>query len=288
MKFIVAAFLLLLVCARVCAAPRDPKFQRRPAPANVLSQLQAGAHSVLFQQVDVGAGEPELFCHLYTRGATYFLDLLRPAGADALRPFRSIDLGNTPHSMALEIRFLWLQPKHRCGPILQLYDRDLPGEWDGSYDLIVLPDGWQGRDVQQQFLEKYIGGTAINPSFDSYDARGLLIVHLWEVYEAQLQSHVQLFWNGRNFVERPPRFAVIGPLPDYARAKEFVQSPAVRGAKYVFSKPLLHPSRNYAQKGVAPGRVVVVLNALSSQSEAEAVAAGVRKQGIACSVLRLY
>ena len=114
-------------------------------------------------------------------------------------------------------------------------------------------------------------------------------MHLWEVYEAQLQSHIQLFWSGRNFAERPPRFAVIGPLfPDYARAKAFAKSPALRAAKTIFSKPLIHPSRYYAQKGVAPGKIVVVLNLLQTQGQADAVVAAVREQGIACDALRLY
>ena len=153
MKFSLTAVLILLWTVRAPAAPRDPRFMRQPAPANVLAQMKPDAQSVLFQQVNVGAGESELFCHIYLAGETYSLDLFRPDGAKSFRRFNSINLGATPHSTALEVTFLWLQPKHRQGPILKLYDQDFPGEWDGSTDLIVLPDGWEGRAVQQQFLE---------------------------------------------------------------------------------------------------------------------------------------
>lgn len=193
-------FVVLLVFSMALRSEATPI-----APANVLSQMKDGGRSVRFQQIDIGPGQGQMFCHIYTLDKNYFLDLFRPHGEEKFQCLNSVDLDKTPHSEQLSVSFLWLQPKHYRGPILQLYDQDFPGEWDGSHDLLVFPDGFKGRVIQQKFLEKFIGGTAINPSFDSYDERGLLVVNLWEVYEARLVSHVRLFWNGQGFVERKPR-----------------------------------------------------------------------------------
>ena len=291
MKLIATILLVVLMACRVGAAPDATQFQKQPAPAGVLLQMKKDGQSVLFQQVDAGPKQGELFCHIYTVDKNYFLNVFRLDGTGAFQSLNLISLGDTPHSAQLDISFMWLQPKHQHGPILRLFDQDFPGEWDQSDELLVFRDGFEGRVVQQgEYLTKIIGGTAINPSFDSYDERGLLIVHLWEVYETQLQSHVLLHWNGQGFAERkPPSYLIISPLfKTYAAAKDYLKSPKLRASDQIIAKPPLQPTRYYQEKGLMPGRVVAILRYLESPAEAQEVSALLHKQGVACSVLRFY
>lgn len=281
MRLVIVVLLIFSMALRSEAAPI--------APANVLSQMKDGGHSVRFQQIDIGPGQGQMLCHIYTIDKNYFLDLFRPNSEEKFQRLNSVDLGPTPHSEQLTVSFMWLQPKHYRGPILRLYDQDFPGEWDGSWNLLVFPDGFEGRVVQQNFLEKFIGGTAINPSFDSYDERGLLVVNSWEVYETRVVSRVCLFWNGQGFVERKPRYAIVSPLfKTYAEAQDFLGRPAIQSSDLVLKKPLIHPSRYYEARGLKPGYLVVVLGYFQLPIDAEKIAEMVHQEGIPCSMLRLY
>lgn len=138
--------------------------------------MPPNAKSIYFQRVDIGPGIDTVYCHLYKIGKGYFFDVFRPSGNNSYRRLCSVQLGDTPHSKALDISFRWLQPKHYQGPILLLHDCDMPGRWDENYDVIVFPDGFSGRVVHQSFTGVVVGSWAINSTFDSYDARGLLVV----------------------------------------------------------------------------------------------------------------
>ena len=289
MKFITAALLVFLMALSVEAATAALQRGAQFPPVGVLSQMKDGGSSVRFQKIDTGQGQGELFCYLYKVGNNYFLNLFRLTGAENFHSLNVVDLGDTPHSNALDISFKWLQPKHYRSPILFLYDRDFPGEWDGSWHLLAFPDGFEGRVVQQTFLEKFIGGTAINPSFDSYDERGLLVINLWDVYEGQVYSHLRLFWNGQGFGERKPRYAIVSPLfKTYVEAQNFLTRPILQASDQVMKKPFVHPSRYYEAKGLKPNYLVAILRYLDLPTDAEKVAAAMHQQNIPCSVLRLY
>lgn len=289
MKLAIIAFVTFLMASRSEAAPDSLQFGARVAPASVLSQMKDDGRSVRFQQIDVGLGAGEIFCHIYAVNKNYFFDLFRPDGVEKFHRLNSVDLGKTPHSKQLDVSFMWLQPNHYRGPILRLYDQDFPGEWDSRHDLLVFPDGFEGRVVRENFLEKFIGGTAINPSFDSYDERGLLVINQWEVYETQVTSRVCLFWNGGGFVERKPRYAIISPLfKTYSEVKDFLSKPTIQSSDQIMKKPLVHPSRYYKAKGLKSGYLVVILGYLQLQSDAKKVADEMHQKNIQCSVLRLY
>lgn len=288
MRLAIVALLVYSTAMCVGAAPAVMQFEAQTAPANVLAQMKDGGHSVRFQQVDMGPGQRELFCHIYTVGKRYFLDVFTANSTATFQRLNSVDLGDTPHSEALDVSFMWLQPKHWHGPILLLHDRDLPGEWDGSRDLFVFPDGFEGRVVQQTFLEVVALGTSINPTFDLYDERGLLIVTSWNGHEGQAWGTL-LYWNGHGFAARKARYALIGPLfKTHAQAQTFFDNHITQITDWPYEKPPVYPSRYYKDKGIKSGLLVVVLGSFGLQKDADKAADEMRQKDISCSVLRLY
>lgn len=288
MRLAMVALLVLLMALSVGAAPDGVSLDARAAPEEVLSQMKDGGRSVLFQEVDMGPGQSDIFCHVYMVGKSYLFDVFRFDGPGAFHRLNSVALGDAPHSGALDVSFMWLQPKHWHGPILLLHDRDVPGDWDGSWDLLVFPDGLAGRVVQQTFLEAVMLGRSINPTFDLYDERGLLIVTTWDGYEGRGWGTL-LHWNGHGFAERKARYVLIGPLfKTHAQAQAFLDSHIAQISDWPYEKPPVDPSRYYKEKGLKSGLLVIALGYFGFRKDADKAADEMRQKDISCSVLRLY
>ena len=302
MKHLRTVTTLFLATIFVFAAVKaDETTPPTKAPAAALSAMPQGAISLQTKTFSLPSGE--VLLHLYTVPAGHSPELENITGEKRIGPVKrehiTVGPSITPSRFwldvfakrgvqlrklnsvpfiedkdAVEIKMRWLVPAKKQGPVILLHFGYT--HWH-EWIVIAFPQGFSGTSTVQEFFWGGEGETGVNQKFDQTDKAGRMIVKE-EEYEGSRTTKTTYQWDGVEFSNPKTPYFVIGATPKTKAEAEMWIGKNKQG--YV------RPSGHY--KNLKPGYHVVILNRFATLKEANAFAAGCRKEKIDCYVKRAF
>ncbi len=293
--------LSLAVLLPIGAATADKTTPQKSAPAAALHVMPQGALSLQTKTFQLPSGE--VLLHLYTIPAghspeleyigeakrsgpvkrehittgpsilpsRFWLDVFSKNG-DSLKRINSVPF--IKDKDAQEINLRWLQPAKKQGPVVMLHFGFT--HWH-EWVLIAFPQGFSGDSTVQEFFWGGEGESGVMQRFDQTDKAGRMMVKEEETNEGRT-TKTNYYWDGVEFGNAKTPYFVIGASPrSKAEAQAWI-------GKY--KQGYVRPSSHY--KKLKPGYQIVVLNRFATLKEANAFAAGCRKEKIDCYVKRAF
>ena len=201
----------------------------------------------------------------------FWLDVFSKNGAQ-LRKLNSVPF--IENKDAVEIKLRWLQPAKKQGPVILMHFGFT--HWH-EWVLIAFPQGFSGASTVQEFFWGGEGEIYNTLRFDKTDNYGRMIINEEEGDEKGIR-HRTYRWDGVEFAQPDLPYFVIGQTPKTkAEAEMWIGKNKVGSVR---------PSGHY--KNLKPGYYIVLLNRFDTLKEANAFAAGCRKEKIDCYVKRAF
>lgn len=175
---------------------------------------------------------------------------------------------------AAEIKMRWLFPAKKQGPVLALHFGYT--HWH-EWVLFAFPRGFSGPSTVQQFLWGGEGGSYLIQRLDKADKAGRLMIAEEEGDEKSVKKYNYL-WDGVEFADsRAPYFVIGATTKTKAEAESWIGKNKIGEVR---------PSGHY--KNLKPGFFVVILGRFATLKEANALAAGYRKDKISVYAKRAF
>lgn len=294
------AFILCLALFLAVFAKADDAAQSK-APAAVLHVMPKGAISLQSKTFKLASGEALL--HLYTLPAGYaaeaqYMGLEKPTGpvkrehittGPSLSPSRFwLDIftrGGTSWKRLNSVPFIqsknanniqlrWLYPAKKQGPVVLMHFGYT--HWHERV-LLAFPQGFSGAYTVQEFFWGNEGEYGVMQRLDKTDKAGRLMIEEEETDQSRTIKRIYK-WDGVEWAQpHLPYFVIGASVKTKAEAESWI-------GKY--KQGYVRPSSHY--KKLRPGYHIVLLNRFATFKEANAFAAGCRKEKIPCIVRRAF
>jgi hypothetical protein len=305
--FKLASLLLVATLAKADATPQTKALSQAlskvppKVPATVLHVLPKGALSLQTKTFNLASGD--VLLHLYTLPvghspeteylgiekrtgpvqreqittgpsllpSRFWLDVFARSGASWKRVNSVPFIENKD---ANDIKMRWLYPAKKQGPVVLMHFGYT--HWH-EWVLLVFPQGFSGPYTVQEFYWGGEGETGVMQRLDKTDKAGRLMIEEEQTDEGRTKKYIYK-WDGVEFAQpHLPYFAIGASVKTKAEAENWIGQ---------HKQGYVRPSSHY--KKLRPGYYIVLLNRFATLKEANAFAAGCRKEKIPCAVKRAF